>query len=107
MLASKRCWRNEISASALNVKVEIQTSAYKWRKYLCLSEVAKCLVIISVAIEADHSSYQMYSSEVRGGNCGTSLDHVVLIAVLGTLSGTDYWKVKTQGDPADVSPNMS
>merc|ERR1712195_270011 len=49
---------------------------------------------ISVAIEADQSSFQMYSSGVLSGNCGTSLDHGVLTVGFGTLSGTDYWKVK-------------
>merc|ERR1712194_429679 len=49
---------------------------------------------ISVAIEADQSSFQMYSSGVLSGNCGTSLDHGVLAVGFGTLSGTDYWKVK-------------
>ena len=54
------------------------------------------------AIEADQSSFQMYPSGRRSGNCGTSLDHVVLTAVLGTLSGTDYWKARTHGDPAGM-----
>merc|ERR1711865_1197871 len=49
---------------------------------------------ISVAIEADQSSFQMYSSGVLSGTCGTSLDHGVLAVGFGTLSGTDYWKVK-------------
>jgi C1A family cysteine protease len=49
---------------------------------------------ISVAIEADQSSFQMYSSGVLTGTCGTNLDHGVLAVGFGTLSGTDYWKVK-------------
>jgi len=49
---------------------------------------------ISVAIEADQSSFQMYSSGVLTGNCGTSLDHGVLAVGFGTLDGSDYWKVK-------------
>merc|ERR1711957_507093 len=35
-----------------------------------------------------------YSSGVLSGTCGTSLDHGVLAVGFGTLSGTDYWKVK-------------
>jgi len=49
---------------------------------------------ISVAIEADQSSFQMYSSGVLTGNCGTNLDHGVLAVGFGTSEGTDYWKVK-------------
>jgi len=49
---------------------------------------------ISVAIEADQSSFQGYSGGVLTGNCGTNLDHGVLAVGFGTESGTDYWKVK-------------
>mmetsp|Transcript_32655 Transcript_32655/g.78487 ORF Transcript_32655/g.78487 Transcript_32655/m.78487 type:complete len:449 (+) Transcript_32655:78-1424(+) len=49
---------------------------------------------VSVAIEADQSAFQLYSSGVLTGSCGTSLDHGVLAVGYGTMSGTDYWKVK-------------
>jgi len=49
---------------------------------------------VSVAIEADQSSFQMYSGGVLTGSCGTNLDHGVLAVGYGTDSGTDYWKVK-------------
>merc|ERR1712241_1566008 len=49
---------------------------------------------ISVAIEADQSSFQYYSSGVLTGSCGKNLDHGVLAVGYGTSGGTDYWKVK-------------
>merc|ERR1711934_230954 len=49
---------------------------------------------VSVAIEADQSSFQYYSSGVLTGSCGTSLDHGVLAVGFGSESGTNYWKVK-------------
>jgi len=49
---------------------------------------------ISVAIEADQSSFQFYSTGVMTGACGVSLDHGVLVVGYGTDSGSDYWKIK-------------
>jgi len=52
------------------------------------------LTPVSVAIEADQSSFQFYSSGILTGACGTNLDHGVLVVGYGTDSGKDYWKVK-------------
>jgi C1A family cysteine protease len=50
---------------------------------------------VSVAIEADQSTFQLYSSGVLTAACGTSLDHGVLAVGYGTWTdGTDYYKVK-------------
>jgi cathepsin L len=49
---------------------------------------------VAVAIEADQEAFQFYSSGVLTGTCGQQLDHGVLAVGFGTLSGTDYWKVK-------------
>jgi len=50
---------------------------------------------VSVAIEADKSSFQLYKSGVYSDPaCGTSLDHGVLAVGYGTESGKDFWNVK-------------
>jgi len=49
---------------------------------------------ISVAIEADQSSFQSYRSGVFTGPCGKNLDHGVLLVGYGTDGGVDYWRVK-------------
>jgi len=49
---------------------------------------------ISIAIEADQSSFQFYHSGVFTGPCGTSLDHGVLLVGTGTDGGQSYWRVK-------------
>ena len=51
---------------------------------------------VSVAIEADQQSFQLYKSGVFTGTCGASLDHGVLAVGYGTdsSSGLDFYKVK-------------
>jgi len=49
---------------------------------------------VAVAIEADQTAFQFYSSGVLTGTCGTQLDHGVLAVGYGTLNGVQYWKVK-------------
>jgi len=49
---------------------------------------------ISVAIEADQDSFQLYTSGVMTKACGTQLDHGVLAVGYGTLAAQDYYQVK-------------
>jgi C1A family cysteine protease len=49
---------------------------------------------VSVAIEADQSSFQLYKSGVFTGSCGTNLDHGVLLVGYGTMNGLDYYTMK-------------
>jgi len=49
---------------------------------------------VSVAIEADQASFQMYSGGVMTAACGTALDHGVLTVGYGSDGGVEYWKVK-------------
>jgi C1A family cysteine protease len=50
---------------------------------------------VAVAIEADTKYFQSYSSGVlTSTNCGTNLDHGVIIVGYGTENNIDYWLVK-------------
>jgi len=47
--------------------------------------------VVSIAIEADESTFQLYKSGVFTGKCGTSLDHAVALVGYGTMNGLDYY----------------
>jgi C1A family cysteine protease len=49
---------------------------------------------VSVAVEADQDSFQLYTGGVMTAACGTNLDHGVLAVGYGTEGGNDYYKVK-------------
>jgi len=50
---------------------------------------------VSIAIEADQYSFQHYSSGVYDNtDCGTALDHAVLLVGYGTDNGTPYYMMK-------------
>jgi len=49
---------------------------------------------ISVAVEADQDSFQLYNGGVMNKACGTQLDHGVLAVGYGTSGGADYYQVK-------------
>lgn len=49
---------------------------------------------VSVAIQADQRAFQLYSSGVLTGDCGTGLDHGVLAVGYGTDPNGDYYLVK-------------
>ena len=49
---------------------------------------------VAIAIQADQKDFQLYSSGVFTGDCGTQLDHGVLVVGYGSMDGTDYYRVK-------------
>ncbi len=49
---------------------------------------------VSVAIEADQKSFQMYKSGIFTGECGSNLDHGVLLVGYSSDNGQDYYILK-------------
>ena len=49
---------------------------------------------VSIGIEADQQTFQFYKHGVLSSECGSTIDHGVLVVGYGTLDGEDYWKVK-------------
>jgi len=56
---------------------------------------------VAIAIEADQAAFQLYTGGVITKNCGTNLDHGVLLVGYGTdnSTNTDYWLVKNSWGP--------
>jgi len=57
-------------------------------------QAAVAMQPISVAVEADQDAWQMYKGGVVTKNCGTALDHGVLIVGYNTTVTPNYWIVK-------------
>ena len=47
--------------------------------------------VVSIGIQADQNSFQLYKSGVFTGACGSSLDHAVALVGYGTMNGLDYY----------------
>ncbi|KAK4772335.1 hypothetical protein SAY86_014110 [Trapa natans] len=54
---------------------------------------------VSVAIEASGRAFQLYESGVFTGECGSQLDHGVVVVGYGTEDGVDYWMVRNSWGP--------
>jgi C1A family cysteine protease len=49
---------------------------------------------VSIAVEADQLAFQFYHGGVLTGNCGTKLDHGVLLVGFSDTDEQPFWKVK-------------
>jgi len=49
---------------------------------------------VSVAIEADQTAFQFYEGGVLDAECGTQLDHGVIVVGYGVEDGKKYWLVR-------------
>lgn len=49
---------------------------------------------VSIAIEADQKAFQLYTSGIFSENCGSNLDHGVLLVGYGSSNGQDYYIMK-------------
>jgi cathepsin L len=59
-----------------------------------LDQLAAAVNLQPVSVAVDAESWQFYSSGIYSANCGTSLDHGVLLVGYGSESGKDYWIVR-------------
>jgi C1A family cysteine protease len=88
----KKCTKVQGTTPTGFTDVEVNSEA------ALMSAVAKQPV--SIAIEADQKDFQLYKSGVYTAECGTNLDHGVLLVGYGVWEdGTKYWKVKNSWSP--------
>ena len=65
------------------------------KNQLALKEAVATIGPVSVAIEADTRTFQLYTGGVLTSSaCGTNLDHGVLTVGYGSEAGIEYWLVK-------------
>ena len=82
--------------SCTNVK-EVTPKSYNDVKVDSVPALMSAVALqpVAIAIEADQFAFQFYKEGVLTGNCGTNLDHGVLLVGYGTYTDKkDYWKVK-------------
>lgn len=90
MKSSGKCLKCDlVPNSKISNHVDVQQSDSAMMTALAKQPVA-------VAVEADQRSFQMYSSGVFTGSCGTNLDHAVLLVGYGhdSNSNQDYYILK-------------
>lgn len=49
---------------------------------------------VSVGVDASSTAFKWYKNGIITRNCGTSIDHAVLLVGYGTENGVDYWTIK-------------
>jgi xylem cysteine proteinase len=79
---------SKVSGSAVSSVVDVKPKSD--------SELMNAIstTIVSIAIEADQSTFQLYKSGVFTGACGTNLDHAVALVGYGTSNGVEYYTMR-------------
>jgi len=94
-LARRSIFKNHCSEAPTKGVVTVSTYADVAPKSQSQMKAALAKGPVSIAIEADKSVFQTYSSGVlTGSSCGVNLDHGVLAVGYGTENGQDYFLVK-------------
>merc|ERR1712226_8720 len=85
------CAYNKDSTTA----VDVSTYTNVTKNNVSQMKAAVAAQPVSVSIEADKRVFQQYTSGIfDSADCGTKLDHAVLVVGYGTDNGTPYWIMK-------------
>lgn len=83
---------NKAKVSAVNATISKYTDVAPDNVAQLYAAVAQQPV--SVAVEADQAAFQLYKGGVVSKDCGTALDHGVLVVGYNQTATPAYWKVK-------------
>lgn len=102
------CSSTEYEYKGVDQPCEIKNCSTSWRvvrsiriqpKNETLLKFAVFRHPVSAAIEAYGPVFQFYSSGIIQNNCGTNLDHAVVIVGYGSESGVPFWIVRNSWGP--------
>lgn len=88
--------KNQKCKATVNALEGVQITGFKEVKRHDPTELATALTLgpVSIGVDAGSRGFQFYKKGIIKRNCGSEIDHAVLLVGYGSDKGVDYWLVK-------------